>query len=257
MKKLKNLWNKIPRPCRAFFNLTLAFVVATIFYVSIGSPALSRTHQFRRIERANLVGPSTILFDEKVGIYSNAHLIVAETEQNIFTFVTEDIFVSRFNCFKRTGDITVVSAPKQGFLWGSEYFAVDLPVFVIDTHPGATHAELKLSVKGTFEHNLNGVHYSETLDQYFSAESKREEDGIFCFVLSLPFIEPLDNYGNFLDVGHGADGFALDALAYAFTNIRPQHFNGTITAIVCLYDDNDNLIAERELLLDPNSRYWE
>ena len=256
MKKLKHLQNKIPRPCRAVCNLVFSLAIAAVFYVCIDSPAFSQAHQFRRAERAGLVGPSTILFNDKIDKYDYSNLIVGETEHGVLTYATDDGLQS-FNYFKKTGDITVISAPKGFFTWGSEYWEVDLPVFVIDDHPEAVRAELALSVKGTFEYNHNMEHIVQPLDQHFSDEAEREHDGIFCFTFNLPFIDPLDKYGTWLDVGHGADGFALDALSHAFTNKGLRDFEGIITAIVRLYDESSKLIIERELLLDPGSRYWE
>lgn len=256
MKKLKNLWNKIPRPYRSFFNLALAFVIATLFYVSIGSPAFSRAHQFRRAERANLVGPSTILFNGKVTEFDYSHLIIAKTESGILTFATDDTIPSNFNYFKKTGDITVISAPKFLMLWGLDNFPVNLPVFVIDDHPEAVRAELELSIVGTLEHNVNGTERAEVLDQHFYKEATRRDDGIFCFILDLPYINNLDEHGYFLDINHGADGYALDVLASTFTNMDTLPFDGIITAIVRLYDSEGNLITEQEQLLDPKFQYW-
>lgn len=257
LKDLRNLLDKIPRPCRALFNLTLALAVATVFYVSIGSPPLSPAHQFRRVERANFVGPSTILFNEKLTDYDYDHLIVAETESGILTFPTDETLPSSFNYFKKAGDITVISAPKFLMLWGLDNFPVSLPVFVIDDHPEAVRAELELYITGTLEHRVNGIDRTEVLDQYFYRESTRKDDGIFCFILDLPYIHNLDENGYFLDINHGADGYALDALACTFTNMDYLSSEITITAIVRLYDNGGNLITERELLLDPKLKYWE
>lgn len=257
MKKLKEQLDKIPRPCRAITNLVLALAVAIVFYISIGSPAFSRAHQFRRTERANLVGPSTILFNDSVENYEYLHLIVAETEQGVLTFATNDIWPSRFHYFEKTGDITVVSAPDGPFRWEEDYHTVNLPVFVIDNHSEAVHAELEVSIKGTLERKVNGVKYVETLDQHFSDQSERENEGIFCFSFDLPYIDPLDEYGNWLDVSHGADGFALDELASTFSDHEFKTPKATITAVVRLYDSAGTLIAEREQTLSPDLRYWE
>ena len=257
MKKLKEQRDKIPRPCRAITNLALALVIAIVFYVSIGSPPFSRAHQFRRTERANLVGPSTILFNDSVENYEYSYLIVAETEHGVLTFATDDTWPTRFHYCKKTGDITVVSAPDGPFYWGETYFSFRLPVFVIDDHPEAIRAELEVSINGTLERKVNGVKYVETLDQHFSDKSERGNDGIFCFSFDLPYIDPLDEYGNWIDVGHGADGFALDELASTFSDHTFKTPTSTITAVVRLYDASGTLIAEREQVLSPDPQYWE
>lgn len=257
MKKLKEQWDKIPRPCRAITNLVLALVIAIVFYVSIGSPPFSRAHQFRRTERANLVGPSTILFNDSVENYEYSYLIVAETEHGILTYATDDDWPLRFNYFKKTGDITIVSAPDGPFHWGLDYLAISLPVFVIDDHPEAVYAELDLSIEGTLQHNINGANYTEELDQQFHVVSNRENEGCFRFSLDLPFIHPLDENGNWLDVSHGADGFALDVLAATFSERVFKDPEAVITAVVRLYDASGTRIVEQEQTLSPNLRYWE
>lgn len=258
LKDLRNLLDKIPRPCRALFNLVLILAVATVFYVSIGSPPFSPAHQFRRAERANLVGPSRILFNEKLTDNDYDHLIVAETKQGIITFAADETLPSSFNYFKKTGDITVISAPKFLMLWGLDNMPVNLPVFVIDDHSEAVRAELELFISGTLEHTVNGTDRTEVIDQHFFREATRENDGIFRFTLDLSYIHNLDENGGFLpDIKHGAEGYAMDVLADAFTNMDFLPFDGTITAIVRLYDDNNHIITEQKLQLDPKLKYWE
>lgn len=253
MKKLIKRWQKIPRPYKVLLDLTLTLILAIAFYVSIGSPALSQMHAFRRAERANFVGPSTILFSGKAENSEATHLILGETEGGVIMYGVRDKYPSRFNYFEKTGDITVVSAPKLSlWYWGREYIAVSLPVFVVDEYPEAVRAELEVHVEGLVEHRINGEDFSITLDQYFSDEATREGDGYFYFSFDLPFIMPLDEYGNDIpDANHGADGYALDALAYAFMDYGTFAAGTTSSAIVRLYDADGTLIAESEQVLYP------
>lgn len=258
MKKLKNFWARIPRPCRVLWNLAAAFAIAAVFYVSIGSPAFSAEHAFRRAERANFVGPSEILFNEETENYLYDHLILAETEQGVITYATDENKSASFNYFKKTGAITVVSAPKYyPFYWGLDNLQISLPVFVVDDYPEAVYAELEICVKGVQKYNLNGESYTEILDQSFTAESHREKEGYFRFSLDLPFIYPLDKDGNRLDVRHGPDGFALDILAYCFTNAAMRDFDADIFAAVRLYAADGTLLTEQAQTLQPNTRFWE
>lgn len=249
MRKLKNIWLHIPRPARVLINILAIVVVASAFYVSIGAPALTKEQAFRRAERANLVGPSTILFNEKVENYQYGTLIMGETEHGVVTWVDDSWY--GFNYHAKTGDITVVSAPKYWFDWGGSDFAATLPVFVLHEYPEATDAWLFLDIEGTYIHNLNGKNQTEKLDHTPKLHAFKAEDGFFCFTLDIPYRSEegssRDDAGGLAD-----DGYALDVLAQTFTNActatNPQS-SASITATVLLYNEYGTLIAEKELVL--------
>lgn len=246
MRKLKNIWLNIPRPYRVMINSLVSLVILSLFYVSIGAPVPHPNLAFRRTERANLVGPSTILFSEEVDHYYYDHLVVAETEQGVITWVDDDSW--GFNYLEKTGDITVVAAPKEPFDWGYGYWASTLPVFLVDDHPEAVRAELELDIVGYYAHNLNGELLHEPLDHHFSLTADREQEGCFYFPLTLDFLDPL----NETNATHGVDGYALDMLSQNFTNfwnvVNPRS-SADITATVRLYDESDTLIEERDMVL--------
>ena len=248
MRTIKNLLHRIPRPIRAVCNILLIVVVLTAFYVSIDTPTLNARHAFRRQERANLLGPSTILFDEDVEDYRYGHLIVGETEEGILTFVGDSW--TGFNYHEKAGDITVVSAPKWWFDWGSSDFAATLPVFVFHEYPEATNAWLVLDIKGTYTHNLNGENLNEPLNHSPKVWSDQGGDGYFYFTLDIPY----RGEGSYRDDAGGLadDGYALDMLAQHFTNAyrsTSPYSNCSITATVMLFDKNNTLITEQELVL--------
>lgn len=248
MRKLKNFWLNIPRSFRAVLNILLILLLLAAFYTSIGAPPLSAEHAFRRAEKANLVGPSNILFNENVENYPYGNLIVAETEWGVITWVDDATY--GFNYHEKAGDITVVSAPKYWFDWGSADFAASLPVFVLHDYPEAEYAWLLLDIEGTYTHHTNGELLDEPLNHTPSLYSNRGGDGFFCFTLDVPD----RGEGSYRDDAGGLadDGYAMDILAQTFTNTwnntSPQS-NASITATVLLYDKNGSLIAERELVL--------
>ena len=249
MIRLKFYWLNIPRPIRALINIIAVAVVAVTFYVCIGAPTFTTEQAFRREERANLLGPSTILFNEKVENYTFGEVILAETENSVITWVDDDWF--GFNYHEKTGDITVVTAPAYWFNFGQHWFEVNLPVFVVDDHPEAVQAVLELDIQGVFVHNHNGQRLEEPLNHQFSLNANREKDGFFQFQMLLPYLDQFDENGAIEKI-HGPDGYALDALADTFTNamnvMNPQS-NVSITAVVRLYDAQENLVAEKELVL--------
>ncbi|MBP3674619.1 MAG: hypothetical protein J6J18_12405 [Oscillospiraceae bacterium] len=253
MKKLKNLWLGIPRWVRAIGNMVLVLLIAVVFYVCIGAPTLTEEQAFRRAEKAQLVGPSTILFIEDVESYDYRHLILAETDYGVVTYVSDETWDPKLCYTAKTGDVTVVAAPKGPFKWGYSNWAVKLPVFVVDDVPGAVRAELEIDIVGTYVINLNGEKLQIPLDHHYSLESTREEENFFQFAIELPFVERYDGYTYIPDAEaeHGADGYALDLLAEAFSNQDNQlpRSNASITATVRLYNESDELIVEQDLTL--------
>lgn len=243
MKRLKEIWLRIPRPCRVLVNLILIAALAATFYVCIGTPTLTDEQAFRQEERANLLGPSTILFHEHVENYSYGKMILAETDQGIITWVDDSRF--GFNYHEKTGDLTLVAAPKWWFDFGLENWEVHLPVFLLDDHPEAIRAEVSLDIQGLYIHNLNGENRKEVLNHHFDLSAQRTGEGFFYLPLILPAKE--STYAS-----HGAEGYALDILSQTFTNrwntIAPQS-NASITALVRLYDEQGDLVAERELTI--------
>lgn len=251
MRKHKNLWLRIPRKVRAIGNFLLILLLAVIFYISIGAPTLTERQAFRRAEKADLLGPSSILLDTDLEYYDYDHLILAETDYGVITYLSDRNWDSILCYTGKAGDITVVAAPKNTINWGFLNFTVRLPVFVVDDVPDAVRAELEIHIEGTYVINLNGETLQIPLDHHYALESTREEKDFFQFTIELPSLDPFDEYGNDTHAEHGADGYALDLLAETFSsrsNWLPRS-NASITATVRLYDELDSLITEQDLTL--------
>lgn len=251
MKKLKRLWRRIPRKVRAIGNLLAALLVATVFYVCIGSPTSSEVQAFRRAEKANLLGPSTILLDTDLEYYYYDHLILAETDDCVITYVGEMGAYPTFCYTEKTGDVTVVTPTRSPFSWGNRNEEVNMPVFIVDDVPEAVRAELEIHILGSYKCSSGGEAETFSLNHRYCLESRREGAGYFRFSINLPSLEPYDKFGNYTDARHGADGFALDLLADTFSNTNNwlPYQNASITATARLYDDQDQLIVQREMTL--------
>ena len=117
--KIVRFFQGIPRPVKACFFAVFVGLVAIVYYIAIGCPTLSFRQEFRRAEKANLVGPSKIvdqLDNHDYNEYDN--LIVGETEYGVCFFGrrkysvagtrTKKIYLYQFNYREKTGDITVV-----------------------------------------------------------------------------------------------------------------------------------------------------
>lgn len=248
---MKKYWLRIPRKTRACLNFLLVLVLAFVLYVTSGAPTLAEEQAFRRAERANLVGPSTILYSSDLLYYDYDHIILGETEHGIITYVTDDTWDPQLGYHEKTGDIAVVAAPKGPFSWSYSNFMVGLPVFVVDDYPAAVRAELDLHITGTHTINLNGEKINTPLDHRYDLKSQREQDGIFYFYIQLPYLDPIDELGNDTNAEHGAAGAALDVLAETFgvTLNHLPYSNAAITATVRLYDEQDLPVATRDLTL--------
>ncbi len=247
MKKLKSAWRSIPRPIRAVGNLICIVILCFAFYYLTGAPVLTMEQAFRRAEKANFVGPSEILYNSAVEANEYNHMIVAETDTGVITYVRDDTQKSvwdDFYYFPKTGEITVVAAPIRATraVFG---IAIEEPIFVIDEYPAAVRAELELYITGSFSYyDDNGEDCTQPLNQRFSAEAWRyPEKGFFQFHLSTAGVKN-DNKKKEMD-------FALDALAFAYSEFWSKARNTTITATVRLYDEDENLIVEQEQVLTP------
>ena len=248
MKKLKKMWCSIPRPIRAVGNMICIVLLCFAFYYLTDAPVLTMEQAFRRTEKANFVGPSKILVNEAVEAFDFNHMIVAETEMGVITYVRDDSQKSvwdDFYYFPKTGAITVVAAPTRGLpLWMIDFNA-KVPIFVVDEYPAAVRAELELYITGSFPYyDDNGEDCTQPLNQRFSAEAWRYSEKS-CFRFSL------DTTGIKNEVQRREKGCALEALSYAFSDYWSKAKNATITATVRLYDKDENLIIEQKQILTP------
>ena len=240
--KLKNLLHRIPRPVRACICTILAIVLMLSYYVMLGCPTLTMKQEFRRAERAHMVGPSQIVDTLQERQYDEfSKLFVGETEENIlffgkyFTNSSQkgwlDQYAYRFYCLPKTGGITVAPAPNvYGMFW--DFGGVMLPVYVFADDGNAVRAELSFTVRGEHTTHINGSQTTESYNESFTAEAIRVSDsGPFRF---------------FLYCDDGKEGFALGQFSTAVTD--PRYIFGYVETPTCvtvrLFDANEKLIVE-------------
>lgn len=254
MRKLQKHWHSIPRWLRAILNAAVCLIFLYLFYIAIGSPALTPEQAFRRAEKINMVGPSRIvdnLDDSEYNQFTN--LIVGETEEGILFFGQREMTNSDswypyeemvpvvFSYREKTGDITVLAAPCGifGFQFGQ---TSGLPIYIFDEYPKAVRAELEISVSGAYTHTSNGEEKSGEFDRSFSAEAVREGDGFFRLYLKTSAV-PFEEY------------FALERIAAVSTcpnyyhSLTSEEALTVIPVTVRLYDENDSLVIEKELTI--------
>lgn len=240
MKK-KNAFSWIPRPAKACICTLLVIVLAAAYYIALGCPTFTIEQEFRRAEKAHMVGPSKIV-DHTKGDYSEFDdMLVGETEYGICFFCKRTVtnvnknreeFHYFLSYVEKTGNMTMVAAPNNhGSSWNFFGHKQSLPVYLFVNDEKAVRAEAEIHVMKA----PNTTGYTEAT---FLAEADRTESGIFRLTIQ------------------GETNHELSAMYYfsTVTGGNNDHhpaediFND-ITATVRLYDAQDNLIEETTLTI--------
>lgn len=254
--KLKNVLNRIPRPLKACLCAILVMVLAVVYYIALGCPATLR-QEFRRAEKAHLVGPSKIVDRLPMAEYSEFEtMLVGETEHGICFFGRYGSSVTGgkhygqrkylFTYQEKCGDVTFAAPPHVFGAIG----IYKLPVYVFTEYDNAVRATISLRISGTRTYNSDGKKVEDPFDQTFQAESARDHNGFFRFNLTAQSHEnPVeDPFGFSCDSAHAL--YCLSNLC----NDNPYAMEQRVMVIpicVTLYDADDNVIITRELILAP------
>ena len=249
---LRNILHRIPRPLKACLCAILVMMLTAIYYIALGCPTTFR-QEFRRAEKAHMVGPSTIV-DTFRGEYTEFEkMIVGETEYGICFFGrygsgrqgTTHSGQQRYSFFyhEKTGDITILPAPNSSaFEWTWYGSARSLPVYVFTEDAEAVRAELKLTVTGEYTYYYHGKPeidpVQRSLNRTLQAEAHRTDSSLFRF-----WLEADDQPGlaalQYLSSTIGGNAHGVETL---FTP-------AAIQATVRLYDTQNTLIREEIQIL--------
>lgn len=238
--KCKKLFPRIPRSVRAIINLVLAIVFAAVFYLAIGCPTLSFTQEFRRAERAHMVGRSKIV-DHIRNHQDYDKMLIAETEHGVCFFGRFEVITGHnqkehrysFTYYEKTGDVTVAVAPTiSGSVWNFPGF--HLPIYVFDDHPEAVRAEIKTTVSGNYSYSSDGKNFTVPFTEPFTAEANRSGDGYFRFTLKSDDEMSARALGLLSDIASGGI-------------VSSSQQDTVIPFTVRLYDGQDQLILEKNL----------
>jgi len=256
MKKLKRAWLNIPRKIRVGINVLATIFLIFALYILLECPAFTHEQKFRRMEKAEMVGPSHILasFDHMIGSYSR--LILAETAEGVIMFQCGESpwDEGRLTYLEKTDPVTVVTLPYIGYGYYSSSF-IDLPVFVIHDCPGAVRAELDLEFGEGMDYYTE-VHWSyddhsgtTTYEKTWHLESDQEMGGYFRFdIHAEPEGETIQDqyYEHWQPLT--SEGQALEVFSHMMEPGDSYTF-ASIPAAVRFYDAEDNLITEYELTI--------
>lgn len=240
---------RIPRKLQVLLNLLLIAMFLFAFYVFLGCPCFTPEQAYRRLEEANSVGPAQILgYEDADGLYSTK-IVVAETQEGVIlsqVYPKSDITYAAASLFyvEKRGDITVTPAPRDLYRQPDQD-QLCLTMVVVDEYPQAVRAELEFGVfwdsgvdpEYAWDENVAPtIQYEKT----YNLESQRKNAGYFRF--DLPF-----SYNKY-EVDPQAEAiFQLSQVFYYPGDWTPPA--DAYPATVKLYDENDQLIAEKTMHL--------
>lgn len=210
---------------RIFRNLLALVLLIGLMDFLIADAFLIPENQFRRVERGNLVGPSTILGKEEID-HSHCHgMIVADAGDGVILWIYgRDIGRTHFTYREKYEDNMIVAAPGSfGFMVVSD--TLHLPIVLFDNVPKAASAALDFTLTVDF----NGEEFTKS----YHLEAKRSAQGYFHFTLKTQ----ADNERGDL----GAEGAAINRFAYISTG-ESKYADLSIPVTVRFYDLTGQLI---------------
>lgn len=248
--KLRNCIKRIPKPVKIIFCILGIFFLSVTFYIACGSPTFTMEQEFRRAEKAHMVGPSTIVHTMG-GYYKDYEkVIVGETEHGVCFFgrysvnsgnyePTRTITKYDFAYHEKTGDMTIMVAPNRHAWFWKILGGVSLPVYLFDEYHQAVRGEIEMTITGEEHYYDMDGQVTVSFNQTFKSSSERSKDGFFlfwvdakteqeCYALKL-----LSNVGN-------SELMLDDALGKT-----------VIPVTIKLYDAHGKLVAEKVLEIRP------
>ncbi len=239
MKK-KGLLSRIPRPVKAVVCFLLILVLLVAVYCFLGCPT-TYMQEFRRAEKAHLVGPSTIVHDTKESLYDR--MLVGETEYGICFFGSGEVHYSGshfpktqyyFFYREKTGDVTVLSPGYyRSPFWVGMDLKAKLPIYIFSDLPDAIRAEIEFQVTGNKSISTTSGSKEIPYDEHFTANASKIADGVFLCELT------------------GESDSRIAAMEQIALMSSGPHVGGrfedeVIPITVRFYDSNGQLIAEKQ-----------
>ena len=226
MKNIRRYWQESSKKLRILLNLLLIAILIFALYTFISAPSFTREIQFRRTEKANLVGPSTILGDME-GTFSEYDLLtLADDRTGVIIYAQDSRGRQETQLIwrKKTGPVTVLAAPDPTPYDGTVQEKM-LTVLAFDSYPQAVRAEMELT--------LNASYYGTYSEKTYYLSSQREIPGVFRFDLHIHNSK-----------GIGAEGYALHILMMISGSSGQNFIDSCFPVTVRFYDASDSLIGE-------------
>lgn len=230
MRKGNVQWADVSRKTRAISNLLGIVLLLILLLVFSQSPALTAKGQFRRAEKANFVGPATILDTVSLEYDSYDSLLLATGEQGVsfFRYDKNDLRRNDFTYREKMGNTTVLAIPNQSFISFEILFSANVPIVVFDSYPEAVRSELSITLTD-----------GEAFEKEYHLTATRNGNGYFLFMLSAISAKPL-----------GSEGLAMALLTQISDDtLRNAIGDITVPATVRYYNASGTLICEDTVII--------
>lgn len=227
MKKWKEKWGAVSRGKKLLVYTAVLLICITVSYVAIGSPSFSPRMEFRRLEKAYMVGPSTILAEFDLDSTWEKHVIIGETKDSYILSAFNDAYFRTTNYFwyPKTDSMALFHLPGSEARINLFYNSEPMMLVLFDLEPKAVRAELKLDF-------LVSEETGEIM--HISATAQREYSNLFLFKF----------YGG---SNEGTLNHALSKIAR--TCREYGRYDQYVT--VRLYDAQGQLLREETILAGP------
>lgn len=226
---------------RILRNLLILTLLIGLMDFLIADFFLIPENQFRREERGNLVGPSSILGREEIDLGPFQGMIISETEECVILWLYgEDIGRTQFICRDKYDDNMLIAPPGSGgFSLVTD--EIHLPIVLFDNTPSAVRAEIEFTLGEMWD----GIDFEKT----YRLEAPRDKAGYFLFTLDAQGQWP----------GLGAEGAALNTLTNISSN-RDTYVHRSIPVELRFYDitgtlmetDTVTIVSEAALYLEES-----
>ena len=213
----------LTRKQRIVRNLLILLLIAGVMDFLIADAFLIPEKQFRREERGNMVGPSTILGQEEIDLGPFQGMILGETEEGVILWLYgEDIGRTQFIYREKYSEHKLVAPPGPGgFVFLTD--ELHLPIVLFDNVPRASRAEIEFTLEEMYD--------DQDFKKAYHLEADRNVQGYFLFTLDAEGQWP----------GLGAEGVALTTLANISSN-TDTYVQRSIPVEIRFYDITGALI---------------
>lgn len=213
----------LTRKQRLVRNLLILLLIAGVMDFLIADAFLIPEKQFRREERGNMVGPSTILGQEKIDLGPFQGMILGETREGVILWLYgEDIGRTQFIYREKYSENMLVAPPGPGgFVFLTD--ELHLPIVLFDNVPRASRAEIEFTLEEMYD--------EQDFKKSYHLEADRNVQGYFLFTLDAEGQWP----------GLGAEGMALTTLANISAN-TDTYVQRSIPVEIRFYDITGALI---------------
>ena len=233
MRGVRRFFDRIPRRLRVAVDLTLAAALLLALYVAAGCPAFGEENEFRRAEKAGMMGPSEIMDWVAVqrgwpSVGYDRVLIGDDGDAILFyTYTTgrgTSSLEGRLLRREKTEGLLLTPLPCGSVnFWQSTEV---LPLFLFADDPDAVRAEVLLRLTGEETVTLTG-------DRRASEGDGSNLPGFFYFQLPVT----------------GANREALESLMSCASTFAD--YGEDFPAVIRLYDAGDRLLTETDYVIRP------